>query len=99
MHFLKTFSGSLSFLSLKNFSRLAHIGSEIFGLKKRLQQKGKVNQIIVNVTMDYNQKINKVTIKKSTLVNMIEKSFLLHHINMTIMHKNLISLKQEFSHI
>ena len=54
--FKKLFPRSLAFLSSKNFSRLTRIGSEIFGLKKRLQQKGKVNKIIVNVTMDYNQK-------------------------------------------
>ena len=30
---------------------------------------------------------------------MIEKNYLLHHINLTIAHKNLILLKLEFSHV
>ena len=41
--FCKFFSKSLAFLSSKNFKCLACIVSEIFGLKKRLQQKSKVN--------------------------------------------------------
>ena len=58
------FSRSLASLSLKNFSILACFVSEIFGLKKRLQQNGKVNHCNVTMEMSYNQKI---------LVNMIEK--------------------------
>ena len=41
--------------------------------------------------MSYNQ---KVKFRKYDL-----KSYLLRHINITIAHKNLILLKQEFSHV
>ena len=41
--------------------------------------------------MSYNQ--------KSISVNMIEKSYLLCHINITIAHKNFLLMKQEFSHV
>ena len=64
LHFLKNFFKVINF-SLKNFNCLACIVSEIFRLKKRMQQKGKVNHIVdIIMEMSYNQKILVNTIAK-----------------------------------
>ena len=70
---------------------MACIVTEIFGLKKRLLQKGKVNRCNATMEISYNRKINFCKYDR--------KSYVLPHINMTIAHKNLILLKLEFRHV
>ena len=88
MHFLKIYSTVVSFYTLKTFRP-----SSLHCFRDIRVEKTFAEWVIVNVTMkmSYNQKIN--------FGKYDWKSYLLRHINIIIAHKNLILLKQDFSHV